>query len=64
MPPVPAWDPYPWASKGYERLEAILACLYYAGIMGCWAAQPQDPKGVLETHPVGAPRISVSGVSS
>ncbi len=63
MPPVPAWDSYPWASKGYERLEANLACLYYAGIVGCWAGQPQNPL-VLETHPVGAPLTEVRGVSS
>ena len=63
MPPVPAWGPYPWASKGYERLEAILACLYYADIMGCWATQPQNLL-VLETHPVGAPRTSVIGIAS
>ena len=61
--PVPAWGPYPWASKGYERLEAILTCLYYAGIMGYWAAQPQNPL-VLEIHPVGAPLTEVRGVSS
>jgi hypothetical protein len=63
MPPVPAWGPSMGLSKRYERLEAILACLYYADIMGCWAVQPQNPL-VLETHPVGAPRTSVIGIAS